>query len=49
MSLYAFNGKDQLESVIDAAGNTWSYEYDIRGRRISADDPDAGSMPRSLS
>ncbi|MFV2126354.1 polymorphic toxin-type HINT domain-containing protein [Micromonospora sp. LOL_013] len=46
VTTYAFNGKDQLESVIDAAGNTWSYEYDIRGRRISADDPDAGVSTR---
>jgi len=32
-----------LSSVKDAAGNTWSYSYDIRGRMTAANDPDHGA------
>lgn len=28
--------------MTDDAGNTWSYTYDLAGRKIQADDPDAG-------
>jgi RHS repeat-associated protein len=38
---YAPAGK--LASVTDASGNTWSYTYDVRGRQVSAVDPDRGT------
>jgi YD repeat-containing protein len=33
----------QLESMTDAAGNKWSYTYDLLGRQTSATDPDSGA------
>jgi RHS repeat-associated protein len=33
----------QLDGLTDAAGNTWSYDYDLLGRVTSATDPDAGT------
>ncbi|MET8042518.1 polymorphic toxin-type HINT domain-containing protein [Micromonospora sp. NPDC005215] len=39
---YRFDGKGQLIELKDPAGNKWTYGYDIRGRQISADDPDRG-------
>jgi RHS repeat-associated protein len=39
---YTYNGKDQLTTVTDTAGDQWSYKYDIRGRQIESVDPDAG-------
>jgi RHS repeat-associated protein len=32
-----------LASAVDAAGNTWSYGYDQRRRKVSETDPDKGS------
>ncbi|MEU3645436.1 RHS repeat-associated core domain-containing protein [Lentzea sp. NPDC034063] len=32
----------QLASTVDAAGNTWKWEYDVRGRQIRAEDVDKG-------
>ncbi|MFC0625839.1 RHS repeat-associated core domain-containing protein [Kribbella deserti] len=39
---YAYNEAGQLTSVVDPAGNSWSFEYDIRGRKIKDVDPDKG-------
>ncbi len=39
---YKYDRKGLLERVTDAAGNAWTYKYDIRGRQIEADDPDKG-------
>ena len=39
---YRYNRKGQLDQVRDAAGNIWSYGYDLLGRKISVDDPDLG-------
>ena len=39
---YTYTPAGQLETVTDPAGNEWSYEYDLRGRKISQDDPDRG-------
>ncbi|MEV1155046.1 polymorphic toxin-type HINT domain-containing protein [Micromonospora chokoriensis] len=40
---YTFNRKNQLTAVKDAtATNSWTYGYDIRGRQVSATDPDKG-------
>ncbi|MEV7211741.1 polymorphic toxin-type HINT domain-containing protein [Kitasatospora cineracea] len=37
---YTVDGKPLTRK--DAAGNTWSYEYDQRGRQTKATDPDSG-------
>ncbi|MBR7828697.1 hypothetical protein KDK95_20480 [Actinospica sp. MGRD01-02] len=38
---YFPNGKPATET--DAAGNQWSWQYDLLGRQISATDPDTGT------
>ncbi|WP_331730347.1 ricin-type beta-trefoil lectin domain protein [Streptomyces sp. NBC_00073] len=40
---YAYDDRNKLTSVKDAAGNQWTYGYDARGRTISSTDPDTGS------
>ncbi|SBT48270.1 RHS repeat-associated core domain-containing protein [Micromonospora auratinigra] len=39
---YAYEATGLLKSVTDASGNSWSYQYDIRGRNTITDDPDKG-------
>ncbi|WP_189155653.1 polymorphic toxin-type HINT domain-containing protein [Lentzea pudingi] len=39
---YAYTPAGQLASVTDPAGNAWRSTYDLRGRKIASDDPDAG-------
>jgi RHS repeat-associated protein len=39
---YTYDRQGRLVAVTDVAGNRWAYEYDLRGRRIVADDPDKG-------
>jgi RHS repeat-associated protein len=39
---YGYTKAGLLASVTDAAGNTWRYDYDVRGRQVRADDPDKG-------
>lgn len=39
---YTYNRRSELESVVDAAENRWSYRFDQRGRRIRDEDPDKG-------
>ncbi|MFF4830451.1 polymorphic toxin-type HINT domain-containing protein [Streptomyces sp. NPDC001315] len=39
---YTYNKAGLLDSVRDGNGNLWSYGYDKRGRKITAQDPDAG-------
>ncbi|WP_369212826.1 polymorphic toxin-type HINT domain-containing protein [Streptomyces flavofungini] len=39
---YTYWPAGQLKSVEDSAGNTWSYEYDQRGRKTASTDPDTG-------
>ncbi|NMO50688.1 RHS repeat protein [Actinoplanes sp. TBRC 11911] len=46
---YAFNEKGEQSSVTDAAGNTWSYRYDLLGRKISSTDPDTGTTSTSYN
>ncbi|MBB5121784.1 RHS repeat-associated core domain-containing protein [Streptomyces eurocidicus] len=41
---YAYTPAGALAQVTDPAGNSWSYIYDQQGRRISADDPDQGTI-----
>jgi RHS repeat-associated protein len=38
---YSFNKRDEMTSVA-IGGNTWTYRYDLRGRKIWTSDPDAG-------
>ncbi|MFJ9843005.1 polymorphic toxin-type HINT domain-containing protein [Kitasatospora sp. NPDC101155] len=43
VTAYALNPAGQETSRTDAAGNTWSYTYDQRGRPTGTSDPDAGN------
>ena len=40
---YTYTPAKKLASVTDAAGNGWSYGYDLLGDQTSASDPDAGA------
>jgi RHS repeat-associated protein len=44
---YEYDRKGQLVDVTDAAGNQWSYVYDLRGRQTETRDPDAGVTRRT--
>ena len=39
---YTYTALNELATMTDALGNTWSYGYDQRGRRIHEEDPDTG-------
>lgn len=39
---YVYTPAGQLSTVTDPAGNVWRSTYDLRGRKIASDDPDAG-------
>ncbi|MFF7250053.1 DddA-like double-stranded DNA deaminase toxin [Embleya sp. NPDC008237] len=39
---YTYTPREELKSVTDAGGNTWTYTYDFLGRKIHTDDPDKG-------
>ncbi|MBB4961426.1 polymorphic toxin-type HINT domain-containing protein [Micromonospora polyrhachis] len=39
---YGYTRRGELASVTDAAGNTWRYVYDQRGRKVRDEDPDKG-------
>jgi RHS repeat-associated protein len=41
---YAYGRKNVLATVTDPAGNTWTYTYDLRGRKTRVDDPDQGTQ-----
>ncbi|MGF1425068.1 RHS repeat-associated core domain-containing protein [Kitasatospora sp. LaBMicrA B282] len=40
---YTYTPAGSPATRTDAAGNTWSYGYDLMGREISASDPDTGT------
>ncbi|MFI6581258.1 RHS repeat-associated core domain-containing protein [Embleya sp. NPDC050493] len=40
---YTYTPREELKTVTDAGGNTWSYRYDFMGRTIHTDDPDKGA------
>jgi RHS repeat-associated protein len=40
---YTYTSDDQLATVKNAANSVWRYTYDLRGRQISAQDPDKGT------
>jgi RHS repeat-associated protein len=42
-TVYAFNRKGLLSTVTDPLGNRWSYAYDLRGRQVTATNPDSGT------
>lgn len=42
--IYKYNKTGQMESVTDASGNVWSYEYDDLGRVWKSVDPDRGPV-----
>ncbi|WP_405003705.1 hypothetical protein OHV13_04270 [Kitasatospora purpeofusca] len=44
---YTYTPGGQPATRVDAAGNTWSYGYDQRGRQVRADDPDTGVSTRT--
>ncbi len=39
---YGYDDADRLTSIVDSASTTWSYGYDLRGRKIRDTDPDKG-------
>ncbi|WP_158104182.1 RHS repeat-associated core domain-containing protein [Amycolatopsis pretoriensis] len=39
---YTYNAAGAPTSVQDSAGNVWSTKYDLRGRKVEQNDPDAG-------
>jgi RHS repeat-associated protein len=41
---YTYGHKNELKKVTDAAGNHWDYTYDLRGRQLTASDPDKGTV-----
>lgn len=40
---YDYDDAGRLVGVVDAAGNEWTYGYDLRGRQVTASDPDKGT------
>ncbi|GGV05672.1 polymorphic toxin-type HINT domain-containing protein [Kitasatospora aureofaciens] len=42
VTTYAYTPTGQTASHTDSSGNTWNYTYDLRGRQVSASDPDTG-------
>ena len=40
---YTYTAAKKLKTVTDAAGNSWSFGYDLLGNQTSASDPDAGT------
>ncbi|WP_456242710.1 RHS repeat-associated core domain-containing protein [Actinopolyspora lacussalsi] len=44
---YTYTDAGQLETVTDPGGNTWRYTFDLRGRKVKAEDPDRGTTSYS--
>jgi YD repeat-containing protein len=40
---YTYTPQNKQATVIDPAGNTWSYQYDLLGDQTQFQDPDAGT------
>jgi RHS repeat-associated protein len=40
---YTYNTAQKLATITDAAGNTWTYAYDLLGDQTSVTDPDSGT------
>ncbi|MFI1583969.1 RHS repeat-associated core domain-containing protein [Embleya sp. NPDC020630] len=39
---YTYTPREELKTVTDAGGNTWTYTYDFLGRKTHVEDPDKG-------
>jgi len=39
---YTYTRSGELASIVDSMGNSWRYEYDLRGFLVRTDDPDKG-------
>ncbi|MEU4191471.1 RHS repeat-associated core domain-containing protein [Kribbella sp. NPDC026611] len=39
---YSYWPSGKLATVMDAAGNKWQYDYDVRGRKVQDTEPDRG-------
>ncbi|MEU7063114.1 RHS repeat-associated core domain-containing protein [Streptomyces sp. NPDC046161] len=44
---YTYERRGQLEKVVNEAGDTWSFEYDIRGRQTKVTDPEKGTVTKA--
>ncbi|MEU5858193.1 RHS repeat-associated core domain-containing protein [Nocardiopsis dassonvillei] len=40
---YTYNLRNDLATVNDSEGNTWTHTYDLMGRKVSTTDPDTGT------
>ncbi|KQV11412.1 hypothetical protein ASE03_30440 [Kitasatospora sp. Root187] len=47
ITTYTHTPGGQISAQRDAAGNTWTHGYDLRGRETSATDPDTGPSTRT--
>lgn len=47
VSTYTYTADGKPATRKDAAGNTWSYGYDVRGRQVEATEPDTGSTTQT--
>ncbi|MEU4113936.1 polymorphic toxin-type HINT domain-containing protein [Kitasatospora sp. NPDC028055] len=47
ITTYTYNLDGHLATQKDAAGNTWSHGYDLRGRETSTSDPDTGTATKT--
>jgi YD repeat-containing protein len=46
---FHYDHRGNRDSITDNAGNTWTYSYDLLGRKTTAHDPDAGdTTPKRL-
>jgi RHS repeat-associated protein len=41
---YTYGASQKLATITDAAGNTWSFSYDLLGDQLTQTDPDAGKI-----
>ncbi|MFE3579973.1 polymorphic toxin-type HINT domain-containing protein [Streptomyces vinaceus] len=40
---YAYNQRGAMESIVNQAGDKWTFEYDLRGRQTKQTDPEKGT------
>ncbi|MFG2064608.1 RHS repeat-associated core domain-containing protein [Micromonospora sp. NPDC048871] len=46
---YTYTPRGDLSTVVGPTGKTWSYEYDLRGRKVTTTDPDKGTTTLSYN
>ncbi|MFE0462325.1 RHS repeat-associated core domain-containing protein [Kitasatospora sp. NPDC058965] len=44
---YTYTAEDQLATVTNTVGHTWTFGYDLQGRQVSQSDPDSGTSSTS--